>query len=613
MAQINKLIKYYFYQLFNSIVFIIFGVIAIIGAIITVILPYYLRSEFLSNSSFIISIIFQVILLFILLYISTKLFNENKYNLSDIKLLGKNFFRSQMFWAKTLVIIIASTVLIVAMSVLATFTMLGLHVNGVVIAAIFVSNLIGLFIDILVFAPILIIMSLLLGRIYSPIISLLVILICPITSCIGNFLLSNKSECNSINKNINDTTARVQYDKIYQFNSSNKLIDYVYAYNYNYDQAAVNNINTDIANSINYVNKFNFLMPGEITIATQQAIYSQINNQVNLSNYLMYSGSLAKYVPSNFKNLSNYLNTNNSYILTNLNDNDFFAKNAIELTQMLLDSVQNVVNNNSSIALNSSEVSGIYNSLVNNEGGLWNFDKLNQKQIDFIFDLLGSSDSNLFYVWYYNQYLSGNITDIIGLISEQFSPELSQLINYLWFNNDTYFNLIIINSSNAILNEFKTKLRSIYPINSIYKSTNLASEKDLNFFANQLVYINNGAPYILDQNSVYQVCDLTTFKTKFNITTLDSQTDWINYLSTSNVPTVAFLTNIYNDLKSLNSTIIGVDLQNNSFDINSFNQIFTIDVQPYNSAWISSLIIELAIIVLFMTLAYQANKNVRLG
>ena len=613
MAQINKLIKYYFYQLFNSIVFIIFGVIAIIGAIITVILPYYLRSEFLSNSSFIISIIFQVILLFILLYISTKLFNENKYNLSDIKLLGKNFFRSQMFWAKTLVIIIASTVLIVAMSVLATFTMLGLHVNGVVIAAIFVSNLIGLFIDILVFAPILIIMSLLLGRIYSPIISLLVILIAPITSCIGNFLLSNKSECNSINKNINDTTARVQYDKIYQFNSSNKLIDYVYAYNYNYDQAAVNNINTDIANSINYVNKFNFLMPGEITIATQQAIYSQINNQVNLSNYLMYSGSLAKYVPSNFKNLSNYLNSNNSYILTNLNDNDFFAKNAIELTQMLLDSVQNVVNNNSSIALNSSEVSGIYNSLVNNEGGLWNFDKLSQKQIDFIFDLLGSSDSNLFYVWYYNQYLSGNITDIIGLISEQFSPGLSQLINYLWFNNDTYFNLIIINSSNAILNEFKTKLRSIYPINSIYKSTNLASEKDLNFFANQLVYINNGAPYILDQNSVYQVCDLTTFKTKFNITTLDSQTDWINYLSTSNVPTVAFLTNIYNDLKSLNSTIIGVDLQNNSFDINSFNQIFTIDVQPYNSAWISSLIIELAIIVLFMTLAYQANKNVRLG
>ena len=576
-------------------------------------MPYYLRSEFLSNSSFIISIIFQVILLFILLYISTKLFNENKYNLSDIKLLGKNFFRSQMFWAKTLVIIIASTVLIVAMSVLATFTMLGLHVNGVVIAAIFVSNLIGLFIDILVFAPILIIMSLLLGRIYSPIISLLVILIAPITSCIGNFLLSNKSECNSINKNINDTTARVQYDKIYQFNSSNKLIDYVYAYNYNYDQAAVNNINTDIANSINYVNKFNFLMPGEITIATQQAIYSQINNQVNLSNYLMYSGSLAKYVPSNFKNLSNYLNTNNSYILTNLNDNDFFAKNAIELTQMLLDSVQNVVNNNSSIALNSSEVSGIYNSLVNNEGGLWNFDKLSQKQIDFIFDLLGSSDSNLFYVWYYNQYLSGNITDIIGLISEQFSPGLSQLINYLWFNNDTYFNLIIINSSNAILNEFKTKLRLIYPINSIYKSTNLASEKDLNFFANQLVYINNGAPYILDQNSVYQVCDLTTFKTKFNITTLDSQTDWINYLSTSNVPTVAFLTNIYNDLKSLNSTIIGVDLQNNSFDINSFNQIFTIDVQPYNSAWISSLIIELAIIVLFMTLAYQANKNVRLG
>lgn len=613
MRQVNKLIKYYFYQLFNSIVFILLAVIAAIGSIVTIILPYYLRNEFLSNSSFIISIILQVILIIFLLFTSIKLFNENKHNLSDIKLLGKNFFRDQMFWAKTLVIIISSTVLMSIMTILAAFTMLGLHVNTDTIAAIFTSNLIGLFINILVFTPILILLSLLLGRIWSPIISLLAVLIAPITSCVSNFLLSNQNQCNNINKNINDRTAKVQYDKIYEFNIDNKLINSVYAYNYNYDQNAANNTNVDIANSINYVNKYNYLIPGNITMATQQAIYSQIDNQVNLVNYLMYSGSLSRYVPSNFANLSNYLNSNNSYILTNMNDNNFFALNAEELTNMIFNSVKNAVNNNSTVATNHEEVNGIYNTLINNEGGVWNIDKLNQKQINFIFDLLGNSDSNLFYVWYYAQYLSGNITNIIGLISQEISAELSQLINYLWFNNDTYFNLVLIDSTNAILNEFQTKLRTIYPIDTLYKSTLLASSKDIDFFANNLVYINNSIPFILSDNGVYTQCDAEKFKSKFNIVNLDSQQDWIDYINTNNVPTVVFLNNVYESLKAINNSIVEVKLANNGFDLHSFNQIFTIEVQPYNSTWISSIIIELSIIILFMSLAYYANKKIRLS
>lgn len=297
-----------------------------------------------------------------------------------------------------------------------------------------------------------------------------------------------------------------------------------------------------------------------------------------------------------------------------MNDNDFFVLNAEELTNMILNSVKNVVNNNSTVASNKEEVNGIYNTLINNDGGVWNFDKLkNQKQINFIFDLLGNSDSNLFYVWYYAQYLSGNITNLIGLISQEISAELAQLVNYLWFNNDTYFNLVLIDSTNTILNEFQTKLRTTYPIDTIYKSTLLASNKDIDFFANNLVYINNSIPFILNNNGVYTQCDPETFKSKFNITTLDTQQDWIDYISTNNVPTVAFLNNVYDSLKAMNSAIVEVRLANNGFDLHSFNQIFTIEVQPYNSSWISSIVIELSIIILFMSLAYYANKKVRLS
>ena len=331
MRKINPLIKYYFYQLFNSIVFIVLNVLILVSSIITIILPYYLRCEFLNNCSFIIAIVFQLLIIIYLLFISIKLFNENKHNLSDVKLLGKNFFRNQMFWAKTIVITSCAIIVGLSMCILATFTMLGLHVNNNTIAAIFTSNFIGLVIDILVVTPILIILSLLLGRIWSPIISLLVVLIAPITSCISNFLLSNTNKCNNIDKNINDNSSLIQYDKIYQFDSNNKLIDSVYAYNVNFNQFANTNTNTDIVNSINYVNKFNYLIPGNITMAAQQAIYSKIDDNINLFNYLKYSGSLVRYVPNHFENLSNYINTGNSYILTNMNDNNFFNLNADQL------------------------------------------------------------------------------------------------------------------------------------------------------------------------------------------------------------------------------------------------------------------------------------------
>ncbi len=621
MRKINPLIKYYFYQLFNSIVFIVLNVLILVSSIITIILPYYLRCEFLNNCSFIIAIVFQLLIIIYLLFISIKLFNENKHNLSDVKLLGKNFFRNQMFWAKTIVITSCAIIVGLSMCILATFTMLGLHVNNNTIAAIFTSNFIGLVIDILVFTPILIILSLLLGRIWSPIISLLVVLIAPITSCISNFLLSNTNKCNNIDKNINDNSSLIQYDKIYQFDSNNKLIDSVYAYNVNFNQFANTNTNTDIVNSINYVNKFNYLIPGNITMAAQQAIYSKIDDNINLFNYLKYSGSLVRYVPNHFENLSNYINTGNSYILTNMNDNNFFNLNADQLNNMILNSVINVVNNHSSIANKPSEISAIYNVLkpANNNNGVWDLDKLaNQKQIDFIFDLLGNFDSNLFYVWYYNQYLLGNISNIIGLISDKISPELSQLVNYLWFNNDTYFNLILVDSNNSILNEFQNKLRLTYPINFVYDSTLFASEKDINFFTKYLVQINNYDPnnvkvYILKDDGTYLDCDLNMFKSEFNEIEINNQEDWIKYLTIDNPPTVIFLNQVYNKLKNLVNNIANIKLQNQSFDIRNFNQIFTIEVQPYNSAWISSIVIELSIIFLFMSIAYWTNNKVRLS
>ena len=183
------------------------------------------------------------------------------------------------------------------------------------------------------------------------------------------------------------------------------------------------------------------------------------------------------------------------------------------------------------------------------------------------------------------------------------------ILNY----NDTYFNLVLIDSANAILNEFQTKLRTTYPIDTIYKSALLASNKDIDFFAKNLVYINNSIPFILNNNGVYTQCDPEKFKSKFNITTLDTQQDWIDYISTNNVSTVAFLNNVYDNLKAMDSAIVEVRLANNGFDLHSFNQIFTIEVQPYNSSWISSIVIELSIIILFMSLAYYVNKKVRLS
>lgn len=614
ITKLNKLIKYYFYQLFNSLFFILFFTFIPVATILTILLPYFLRSEILHNSSFIISIIFQVFVIILLLFLSIKLFNENKYNLCDIKLLGKNFFRYEIFWSKFLVIFICSTAMTFIIVILSSIVMAILQINQATITAIFVSNLIGLIIDILFFIPISILLATLFGKIWSPIISLLVLLMFPITSCIGNFLLTNPNNCNQINKNINDYGAEIQYSKIYQFNSDNKLLNYTYAYNYNYSSNYNSNINTDISNSINYINKLNFLLPGNITLSTQQAIYSNINNNIDLSNYLMYSGSLSRYVPTDFKNLSNFINSNNSYILTNMNDNDFFNKNSTELSNMIIDSIQKVINKHRLIGTSPNNIMAIYNSLINNDSeGLWNIDNLNPDQMNFIFDLIGSNDSNLFYVWYYNEYLTGNLSNLIDNVKMEFSEALAKLLNYLWFTDNTYFNLILVNSNNDILKQFQNKLKVTYPINTIYKSSMLASQKDLDFFEKKLVIINNSIPFLLNKNGVYVKCDPQKFKQKFNIDILENQNDWINFLTKNNIPTVSFLSNIYNQLKSIDSSIQIIYLQNNNFDINSFNQIFMISIEPINSSWIWSIITQLSTILLFTSLSYYSYKKIRLG
>lgn len=97
MNKFIHLAKYYTFQLFHSYAYIILNTFIFLCSILVVILTYFLRNNNLNNSSFIISISFQILLIIQILYTTIKIFNENKYNLSDIKLLGKNFYRNEIF------------------------------------------------------------------------------------------------------------------------------------------------------------------------------------------------------------------------------------------------------------------------------------------------------------------------------------------------------------------------------------------------------------------------------------------------------------------------------------------------------------------------------------
>ncbi len=131
-----------------------------------------------------------------------------------------------------------------------------IQLSGTLIAAMVVSNLIGMIMNCLFFLPLVILIcNVFKGIVVPAIMSVVVLGMFPTTGIIANLYTGDAQQSNNLDLNFNNQDALVQYAKIYGFNASNALVDSTYAYSINNDKGTTLNLNRDFDNNINYQNK----------------------------------------------------------------------------------------------------------------------------------------------------------------------------------------------------------------------------------------------------------------------------------------------------------------------------------------------------------------------
>ncbi len=204
MKNYSKNLRYYSRQIFDTfgICFTVF--FCLIAPILTILLCYYLNSHVLYYSTFIISIVYQVIAIINLSYWTYKLFAQPRTNLQEFKILGLNQKRMEMFWIRLSLMLIMSGISIISMVVFGSITLGILKTELTVINAFAVSNAFGLLFNILFLTPLFVIIASLAKKGFEFVGCLLTGLVFPATSLVSNYALADKKANNDLSISINE-------------------------------------------------------------------------------------------------------------------------------------------------------------------------------------------------------------------------------------------------------------------------------------------------------------------------------------------------------------------------------------------------------------------------
>lgn len=403
------------------------------------------------------------------------------------------------------------------------------------------------------------------------------------------------------------------------------MISSVYAYGLNPNATSTNNSNLDINNNINNYSKYSALMPGNLTMGFASEVFASIiNSDKNLIdntilyNYKLYQGSLAKLITFNQRNLSSFFNNNYNYTLTNIFDKNVF------------DSLTLVLDNNVLKSLDDLNKNPIYSRIINDGAHIesimrnsfsskkWNLELLEPDEYDLISELLGTTNSIFFNLWYYHNAFLGNIGNIFEMIQAKYNLEFSNLLKYLWTSYDTYYNLVLfsqsLNGTSKVV-QLNNALAQNNPISNVLLSELKPFSSDIDFMKNDLVKVtdpNNIQLLCGSQNQFnYQTIPLTTFNERMQLN-IATQQDWNKYIDNNSLTSVG-LYKVYNDLIGFKPELYGYKFRNINFNPDSFISIFEFKTDSNVYYWWGFFIMELSLIaILFLVSAYM-YKVIRLN
>lgn len=571
-----KITKFYFNQLKASKLF--WGLLTTLLPlpIIAVVGLYFVNNNYYSVVYYYCLILFVIMLIKLILLCYLVSANNIK-NSVDFDFLTESVSRKKIFWSKLKVI-----------SSIELFTICFNAIIGSSITAILVNNLpesttiflINFFGEILLaifFIFLFLFITYKFSRIASTMINTSIMVVIPVLSLVSHIALLSTN--NSMQY---DGSQKYQYQNIVILDSNKKIEkDYIaIKTNYKVQDYTANEI-SDFNNSItqtNFGSNFNigdwFFSPFYV-IGKNTLDFSNDYNAVNNLNQNGYSGSLVRFSLQQQKVLQQAYDTN-LIASNNLGDVNIFELSSDQLINAIYSALDYIETLNSTLSV--KDQNAIQSLLVNlQQEPIWTKDLFSSAEVATLLALYGlsSKQCNIFhYIFEEKDYVKQFIPNIFNLIAQKYCQALSDLLQYIYFNNNAIWNFQ--NFQGFITSaDISTKYGSIKVKDLL--SAPLAS--DLDFVKNTYIKYVDGSFKVLCNDYSYQDIDLSKIFVNQNIT---NQADWDNYVN-NNVITLADLNNLSDTIQQTSQNIYIFNTSPNVVDINSYEFFGT----PVNVPWLS--------------------------
>ncbi|RXY96575.1 hypothetical protein D8X55_03385 [Malacoplasma penetrans] len=525
---------------------------------------------------------------------------NNIRNSIDFDLITQSVSRNKIFWSKVQVISFIQFVTILFNTLVGGTISVAISNNVGEYTTIYLINFFGEILISAFFIFLFLFLSYRMSNITSIITNFLVVCVIPGLSLVSHLILpvSNSMEYSSSQK--------YQYQNINILDSNRNITNEYVAIKTNYAiRDYSQNLSSNFSSSITQlsfwsnINIADWFFSPFYVIGKDHLNFKDDYNKINSLNKNGYSGSLVRFALDEQRlNSESY---SNDYISNNnFGDINIFKLSQDELKQEIFNSLDYLSRLNSVVSLNDSAQLNSLTSIVKNNQ-IWNQNLFSSNELNTILSLYGYNEgTNLFHYLYKNkEFVRDQIPNIFDFISQKYNSFLSDLINYLYFDNnaiwniDTFQGVLTSQEMREKYTDIKTKNQLAAPVVS-----------DLQFVKNTYVKHDGSGFKILSQNYTYTDIDLTRVDSS-----ITSQTDWENYVD--KLISLTDLDNLVNTLQQIQPNAYLFYSSANTSDINSYD-FFGL---PKNETWFtfSTVIFGLYIPSLFIVCPlfwkFSVSKN----
>ncbi|MDE5767246.1 MAG: hypothetical protein K2H56_01720 [Malacoplasma sp.] len=594
----KKVFLFHWHQIINSKTFIISFVLVNLLPLL-ILLPLVLATDFYSLS-YLYSLIIVFASVFFNFFFIYKLFIVNSSNFIDILIISKSINKKQVFLVRIFYIFISLLISsfiqsIISVIIVAPSTWSALTLN-IWLMTFFGQIIIGSF-----FISIFLSIGVKLSSILFVSLNSCITLLFLITSILGNALLVNPIQNNSLTYDVKNN---YNYQVVSNINNSN---DKRIGITRNWTSQI--NTNSDLKNSINFSYSTIQVMPGLWIMSPMQLIFANNNVYGNDYNFLInhspnnYQFSMNKLILIDDQNNTDYFKVSSKYTTYRVGDTNLFELTNHELEQEISQVVKNVYDD---FLIQNKDINVL--SLLNNElnsNDLWNLSQTINDNKSLLLALLGLDVkySSLYYLFRDFDYFYQNIPYLFDSISSYTNNEFSQITKSLWTLTQTKNNLYNLNYFGNYEN-----IEQIYPNLLSENGLEKPNNSDVEFFKNYLIkFDSQNNCKVLNKNGEYIDFDIKNLDNA-----ISNQNDWNIFVETNSL-NLNSLKKLYLDIRNNTNSLYGVSFTKNYQQLDKFYSLLKVEqVSWFDMSWlITTLFILIPIITIPFTGKSFIKKNIK--